>query len=119
DGLPLYFVSSKSDIDLSEKIGYDLAMIERLAEQNLNVILRMEDSSAKANERLVRSAMELKDYADGILFSGEEIVGFPQEEQLQKWGTMLKQAGYHFYMVEFTNQSGFAALAKETDYHIV
>ena len=119
DGLPFYFVTVKSDIDLSEKIGYDLAMIERLMEQNLNVILRLENSSAKANERLVRTAIELKDYAGGILFSGEEIVGFPQEEQQQKWGKMLKQAGFHFYMIEFTNQSGFAALAKETDYHIV
>ncbi|WP_010648279.1 DUF5693 family protein [Oceanobacillus massiliensis] len=123
-GESFYFIPEDSDIKLSTGLGYDERSIKQIEKHGLNYILRVindtSDSAQAINNSTVDSLLDLKtEKNSNLLFSGQEVIGYPEIQNMNKIAEKLHQSGFRFYSIEFTRQLGLQSVARETDYSIV
>ncbi|ASN04114.1 DUF5693 family protein [Virgibacillus necropolis] len=127
---PLYFIPDEDGTARHSSIGYNKEAIKLVKEHNLNYTLRVEnvtnetkDSGVKAsisNKNTIEQLMEVKNEdASNLLFSGQEVIGYPNHQKVKTWANQLNEAGYGFYTIEFVNQMGLQTIAKETNYDFI
>lgn len=118
---PLYFIKEDSGIDLDESkiysyMGYNQNTLEQINDYDFSYILRV-DNEEEYNEEIVSDLVEMKEEnLSHILFSGQEVIGFPEVPAIKTFANQLDEAGFDFYTIEFANQHGLTTIAREVDY---
>ena len=115
-----YFLSDKSNYSLKSPLGFDLNALETINRHGLNHTFRIgNDSNLEVNRKLVNQLVKLKsDNTNGILPLGTSIIGAGSDER-DHYIQALYEAGYFFYLVEFTEFKEFGAVGKVTDYNVI
>ena len=104
---------------LDRYLGYDETTIELMNNLDLRYLLRVENSYPD-QERIIDDLLALKSTSlNGLLFSGEELIGFPNNYLMKEFSQTLTNSGYHFYSIEFTNQRGLTTYGETSDYNFV
>lgn len=118
---PFYFIPEASEIGLSTSLGYNEEAMNQINQQDLHYMLRVENSAVETDNReTINQLIDLKDGSNGnLLFSGQDVIGYPTVKNINKWSNQLRNAGYSFYSIEFTEQRGLQSLARNTDYHTI
>lgn len=116
-----YFIAKDVNTKLSTAIGFDETAIKQITKQDLNYIFRIEnDSSTISNQNTVNTLIDLKDDNNSsLLFSGQDVIGYPNMQDVTAWTDQLHGAGYRFYMIEFAQQKGLQTIARNTDYSTI
>lgn len=114
-----YFIKEKPGL-LSSNFAYNEEMIEQVKASGLNFILRAGNEDQLVNGNIKEQLNEMKELdTSNILFSGNEIIGYPNMEKVEKWTNSLSNNGYQFYFIEFNLQKGLQTVARNTDYNII
>nr|WP_029191021.1 DUF5693 family protein [Ornithinibacillus scapharcae] len=119
NGMSVYFIPSDNGIGLNTSLGYDEQIINNIKSHGLSYILRVENNDSETNYRDVESITNLNGHTSAVLFSGEEVIGYPEIDELKDHVSTLSDAGYSLYMIEFSAQKGMQTAARETDYDII
>ncbi|MBM7551692.1 DUF5693 family protein [Thalassobacillus pellis] len=121
NGQELYFISDKKGELPQYPLGYNQKAIDKIKENGLNYILRLENHEDPAlNAQAVEETVELKNAAfSRVLFSGVEVVGYPDVSKIKKWGEQLNKAGIGYYMIEMANQHGLQTVVRQSDYDVI
>ncbi|OZU88510.1 hypothetical protein CIL03_12060 [Virgibacillus indicus] len=116
-----YFIAKDKNTKLSTAIGFDETAMKQIKSQDLDYILRIEnDSSTINNQNTVNTLLDLKDDNNSrLLFSGQDVIGYPNMQNVTAWTDQLHEAGYHFYTIEFAQQKGLQTIARNTDYNTI
>ncbi|MFD1848660.1 DUF5693 family protein [Oceanobacillus bengalensis] len=117
-GVPFYHIPENADITQNTMLGYDELILQQIKSNNLNYILRVPNDKSITHSHM-EQLVDLNNSETNILFSGEEVVGYPDIERMNSWTAQLTEAGFHYYMIEFSHQRGFQTLARNTDYNIL
>ncbi|MCT1576581.1 DUF5693 family protein [Oceanobacillus kimchii] len=114
-----FHIEDTSELDLD--LGYDTSTLETLQEHNVPYVLRAGNQpTVEQNQMIVEKLVNQKNtLSQGILFTRDEAIGYPTINHLQSMATDLQQTGYHFYLIEFANQSGMQTVARSTDYDFI
>lgn len=104
---------------LNRFLGYNEHHLELISANHLDYILRIENSYPdQAN--ILADVLRLKsEHSNGLLFSGEELLGYPSQPLMTDYSKQLADAGFYFYSIEFSNQRGLTTYGESTDYHFV
>ncbi|RIU94920.1 DUF5693 family protein [Oceanobacillus picturae] len=114
----LFFIKEDSQA-LSRSLGYNQETIKQIQQHELNIIYRMENQEG-LTEGSISQLVDLHDEtASGVLFTGNEVVGYPNINLVKTWSDQLTEVGYPFYFIEFNMQRGMQTLARDTDYNTV
>ncbi|WP_077318451.1 DUF5693 family protein [Virgibacillus proomii] len=114
-----YFLKKEEDI-LSHNFAYNQKIIDKVHEYDLNPIFRIENSTKPLNQIVINQLINVKNkYNANILFSGQEVIGYPNINNLKKWTNQLSKVGYHFYAIEFSLQRGIQTVARQTNYDMI
>ncbi|GAE92444.1 hypothetical protein JCM21714_1446 [Gracilibacillus boraciitolerans JCM 21714] len=100
-------------------LGYNQLLIEEVSNYGFEYVLRVENTELNNNET-INNIIDLKnDDTSSLLFSGGEVIGYPEKADIQTYANRLNEAGFDFYSIEFTYQDGLATLASELDYDVI
>jgi hypothetical protein len=115
-----YFVPGKAGENEFTPIGYNEQALDKITQNGLNYILRIENTTFDANKNLINEVIQLKnEHFSNVLFSGEDVIGYPNIKELKRWANQLDQAGFGFYTIEFANQNGIQTISRLTDFNII
>lgn len=103
---------------------YDKKAIEKIQEHNLQLVLRLNNNAPSLphniNHLIVDSIIDNKtDAMSNILFTGEEVIGYPDITEMNDLTSKLHNAGFNFYTIEFSNQLGLQQVVKNTNYDVI
>ncbi|TFB19284.1 hypothetical protein E3U55_11270 [Filobacillus milosensis] len=113
----LLYLSMDKELALDTVLGYDREVIEEIQSYGFEYIVRAENTNQYGNETTVEALLDMKnENLNGILFSGQEAIGYPELAAVRSYSKALNDAGYHFYSIEFTGQKGNTLIARETNY---
>ncbi|RKQ34394.1 DUF5693 family protein [Oceanobacillus halophilus] len=115
-GVPFYYVPE--DFPLGLMLHYDESIVQQIERHNLKFIFRVPNDENLRQSHLDK-LLQFRNRDTNLLFSGEEVVGYPETEKINTWMKQLNTAGFHFYMIEFSHQRGFQTVARNTDYDIL
>ncbi|ASK62138.1 hypothetical protein CFK37_08150 [Virgibacillus phasianinus] len=125
----LYFIPDEDGTLRHANMGYNKEAIKLVKKHDLNYILRVENvnetkdgvvTNSARNEHTMEQLINLKsEDAPNILFSGQEVIGYPDLQNAKTWANQLNEVGYQFYSIEFANQMGLPSIAKETNYDFI
>ncbi|MCU9613254.1 DUF5693 family protein [Caldibacillus lycopersici] len=114
-----YFIP-QGDFDWSAPIGYDPVALRHIQDYGLHTIFRMENLDLQTNQQLVDQLVSMKTpQANGVLFSKEEVIGYPKPDEISDFTNTLHDAGYYFYLIEFSEQKGMQTLGRSNDYDVL
>ena len=100
-------------------IGYNGSATKKINKHGLLHVFRVGNDEEHVNETIVNQLVELKnDSVSGILGSGEQVIGFGQEKQVELI-QKLQNAGYFYYSIEGNTQKGEDKLARVTNFDII
>lgn len=114
----LFFIKEDSQA-LSRSLGYNQETIKQIQQHDLNIIYRMENQEGLTEESISQLVDLHDEKASGVLFTGNEVVGYPNINLVKTWSDQLTEVGYHFYFIEFSMQRGMQTIARDTDYNTV
>src|SRR5690606_6744124 len=115
-----YFVSKEDGISLSTIVGYDELVIKQIENSELSYLMRVENTSSESNQFLVNSLLNSQSiHKTNLLFTGDEVLGYPETNQYKEWAQQLTESGYSYYSIEFSPQKGLQTIARTTDYNII
>ncbi|GGJ52191.1 DUF5693 family protein [Virgibacillus salexigens] len=118
-GQDFYFIEKEMDI-LSRNIAYNEETLDQVKQLGLNYMLRVENTNQKWNQKSVDQLIKLKETdTTNLLFYGQDVIGYPNMEEVEQWTNQLTDVGYHFYSIEFTQQKGLQTIARNTDYNTI
>lgn len=111
------FVPGAEETTLSTSTGYNEENIEDILNAGLNVVPRVSNiSSENELDKLIDQLDSLhNENTDQVLFSGQQIPGYPDIPQLKEYMTQLHDAGYSIFNIEFAAQQGFLQAAYTMD----
>ncbi|WP_404455676.1 DUF5693 family protein [Virgibacillus necropolis] len=125
----LYFFPDKEGSLRHSNLGYNRNAIQKIKKHDLNYLLRVEnadnttdDTTKKSviKKQTIETLVDLKDEdVSNLLFSGSEVIGYPNLQKVKAYSGKLQEAGYNFYTIEFFNQKGLQTIAKETNYNTI
>jgi hypothetical protein len=119
-GKSLYFIPGIEGVIDYAPLGYNSETITQIKQNGFQVVLRMENLDPEENQTIIEEAIRLQDESTNkILFSGQEVVGFPETQKIKSFMQQLNGAGYSFFTIEFSGQDGFQTLARTTDYDVM
>lgn len=123
-GEPFYFIHEDTGFGLSTSIGYDTKAMKQIEKHDLQLILRLNNDTSQlanhVNSHMIDASITNKnDRTTNLLFIGDEIIGYPDTNQMNDLTNQLHDVRYRFYTVEFTNQLGLDTVAKNTDYNVI
>ncbi|GEL78655.1 DUF5693 family protein [Tenuibacillus multivorans] len=116
---PLLHLKMDSQMSLNTVLGYDQQMIEKIKSYGFNYIARVENTDQYGNETTIDYLTNLDGQLNGLLFSGEEAIGYPDLDVMTELTNELHDAGYYFYDIEFTRQKGNVMISRNTGYDFV
>ncbi|WP_234402415.1 DUF5693 family protein [Oceanobacillus damuensis] len=119
--IPFYFIEENDEFNHYTDFAYDELAIEKINEHGLAHLMRVEnDESDLVDQRITDQLIDLKDENTAVLLSsGTEIIGFDEETPNNQSPSMLSEAGYRFYSIEFNPIKGLARVAQNTDYNLI
>jgi hypothetical protein len=100
-------------------LGYNQKHLTLLAAKDLDYILRIENIYPDQQEIIAEIVNLKSERSNGLLFSGEELIGYPSQSLMTEYSHQLLDAGFYFYSIEFSNQLGLTTYGESTDYHFV
>ncbi|WP_143469640.1 DUF5693 family protein [Lentibacillus sediminis] len=123
-GETLYFIPAEDTMNLTSTIGYNQMAMEKLQQHDLNYVLRVENDTSgqhkEINQKTVDRLIQWKsDATSNLLFTGQDVIGYPDQQQITNFAKQLSDAGYQFYTIEFTTQRGLSKIARYTDYEMI
>ena len=123
-GEPFYFIQEDSGITLLTSIGYDENVLDLIEEHDLHTILRVNndttDSANKVNTQIADTLLSpMYDKYSNILFSGEDVIGYPNIQLMSDLTQKLNDANYRFYTIEFAQQAGLQTAVRNSNYDVI
>ncbi|MHA6250843.1 DUF5693 family protein [Oceanobacillus sp. CAU 1775] len=112
-GESLYFIPYGKKFLETRSIGYDHTSIKQIKNHQLQIILRVD------NDTQTDIIPDRTDFNQRLLFTGEEVYGYPDGNQINQFASELYAEGYHFYTIEFANQLGSKNVAESTNYDVI
>ncbi|WAA09694.1 DUF5693 family protein [Fervidibacillus albus] len=116
-----YFLPATDDsMSFNTTLGYNEEAIELVKSYGFQIVLRGGNDDSLSNMQTIEKMIELKDdQTAGILFSGIEVVGYPNGDEMVSYAMQLQEAGYYLYSIEFNELKGLQTLARITGYETV
>lgn len=120
-GNSFYFFHGHPAMTRTTRLGYDTAAIKMVQSIGMQPIFRMDNTAKTARvQQWIAQLSQMKQNAHtGILFSGEEVSGYPDLETIKTYTKKLAASGFHFYHIEFAGQKGMETVAKTTNYQVI
>ncbi|MFS0750346.1 DUF5693 family protein [Oceanobacillus sp. 1P07AA] len=118
-GTTFFLIENTAEMDVD--LGYEASTLETLQEHDVPYVLRAGNQpTVEQNQMIVEELLKQnRTLSHGILFTRDEAIGYPTVDHLQTMATELQQAGYHFYLIEFADQSGMQTVARSTNYDLI
>ncbi|WP_088052908.1 DUF5693 family protein [Virgibacillus dakarensis] len=114
-----YFIEKETEL-LSQNIAYSEETLKQIKAHGLNYMFRVENTNQFWNQKNVDQLIELKNTnTTNLLFYGQDVIGYPNMEAVEKWTNQLTNEGYHFYSIESSHQKGLQTVARNTDYNTI
>lgn len=101
-------------------VGYLPETIESIKKAGLSVVLRIPNNSKEENSDVFNQLLELSgNTANRVLFTGEEVIGYPETNLIKEYAEKLKEKNIAVYAIEFAEQSGINTMAKTMDMNVI
>ncbi|WP_289890281.1 DUF5693 family protein [Virgibacillus pantothenticus] len=114
-----YFIKKKPGL-LSTNFAFNKETIEQVKANGLDYIFRIGNEDQPFNQSTVSQLIEMKKSGSNkILFSGQELIGYPNMTKVENWTNSLTKNGFQFYFIEFNLQKGLQTVARNADYNII
>ncbi|KAB8126814.1 hypothetical protein F9U64_19240 [Gracilibacillus oryzae] len=100
-------------------LGYNEEIINEVKDYGFEYVLRIENHE-RTNGQTIQDIINLKDdQLSTLLFSGEEVIGYPDNVKMKNYAAQLEQAGYNFYSIEGTTQLGMPTFAYTNNFDFI
>ncbi|PPA70276.1 DUF5693 family protein [Jeotgalibacillus proteolyticus] len=121
NGVEYIFIPGSQEQILSTMIGYDQEAVETLSAQGFNTVLRLTNLTDEVQLNLiVDELISLKaDNRNKVLFTGQQLPGYPETEKLKTYANQLSDAGYSLMFIELAKQAGFTEMAYTMDLDVI
>lgn len=101
-------------------IGYTEEIIDEIKKADLSVVFRMPNSLNEENPYVFNQLLDLSDEkSNRLLFSGDEVIGYPDAEKIKSFAQKLKDENIAVYAIEFADQLGIGTMARAIDLDII
>lgn len=101
-------------------IGYTEEIIDEIKKADLSVVFRMPNSLIEENPYVFNQLLDLSDEkSNRLLFSGDEVIGYPDAEKIKSFAQKLKDENIAVYAIEFADQLGIGTMARAIDFDII
>ncbi|MFZ3578287.1 DUF5693 family protein [Virgibacillus sp. DJP39] len=117
----IFVIPTEDGKEVNANIGYNKEAINTVKKHGLNYILRVDNAETEEKEVINANTVEQVIQMQGddfsnILFSGQDVIGYPDLEQVKKFATQINEADFNFYTIEFTRQRGLELFARTTSF---
>ncbi|MFC4402896.1 DUF5693 family protein [Gracilibacillus xinjiangensis] len=100
-------------------LGYNEALINEVKDYGFDYVVRIENQGP-SNGKIIEDLIHLKDdQISTLLFSGDEVIGYPDSNKMKNYTAQLEQAGYNFYSIELVNQLGMPTFAYTNNFDFI
>lgn len=115
-----YFIPG-NEVEIKQlPIGYNEEVVNSIKSHGFQLIPRLPNEIYKENEMVIDQLLHIKDnQVNGILFTGRDVVGFPDHQVIKERSQQFKNRDYSVYSIEFSDQRGFATVANVLNFHVI
>ncbi|MEW9502278.1 DUF5693 family protein [Jeotgalibacillus marinus] len=120
-GVDYLFIPGQQEQLSSTAIGYDEKGIESILNAGFNVIPILSNVSEEIHlNKMITDLISLKsEHVNKILFSDQELPGYPEVKKVKSVATKLNDAGFSLLSIEFEKQAGFIETAYTMDLNVI